>query len=419
MKYLCGDAIRTTKFEWHPARLLCKRFNVPNPYSGSKVGTVKAEHATGLQNHYQSLMSRMQPNGNDRTQTKERDKHKASDADIQNQSGQLEHTVGKAPVTTNGMKEGQGTSESTLEQERPPLDLFKAIFDASSDDDGDSDDDNDAKNDAKPAHGPHVPQGTTKPTAAEMDALRAAAVSKMKTRSVAEGGDGDDKTTTAGQAPRRHLFSFKSSGSGSFRGSHGTSGARGRVTARGAGGIGASSKSAMIRAPPPTITSHKDSRRDGATHGDDNHASSSATGTSQGSMHKSGEAIHQVTPFQIQGGVRVDAPAPEPPTTSAQSEQSDEWVEANNDETSGQSKSSKRKHKKSSKSHKGKHKDKRKDRDRHRDRDRDGDGDRDRHKHKGRSKNGDEAARDDEKDLDRVLLAKLKAASAGGWNHFY
>merc|ERR1719317_11074 len=112
-----GQLTRTVE-EWHPAKLLCVRFNVAHPYGDyNVVGTrEKAKRETGVSNVFAMI-------GN------EEEKNNSS----QN-GGKDDNQVKDEPVDPTETKE-----EIDLVQEKPPADLFKAIFvDSDSDSESES-----------------------------------------------------------------------------------------------------------------------------------------------------------------------------------------------------------------------------------------------------------------------------------------
>ncbi|KAG0265825.1 hypothetical protein BG011_003976 [Mortierella polycephala] len=156
-----GPLTRTT-VDFYPSKLLCKRFNVPNPHPDHKDSG--PETAKDLLD--KATMEHMMMNRGPREGMVIEDKAMAH--------GQKDSSP--APVQDTGVGEGAGAEEAKQEQqdeevmERPPMDIFKAIFDDSdSDSDSDSDLDdgktktkaeaitNEASLETAEAHKPDVP----------------------------------------------------------------------------------------------------------------------------------------------------------------------------------------------------------------------------------------------------------------------
>ncbi|KAJ7311927.1 hypothetical protein JRQ81_006247 [Phrynocephalus forsythii] len=130
------------RFEWHPDKLLCKRFNVPDPYSEScVVGLPKVK----------------QPKKPSRWDVSEKEK-KGKDAisefislarskvDVQEQPQnplEAEHKNKSEPASNQIVTEGTGPKEEEVEESRPSMDLFKSIFASSSDEKSSSSDESD------------------------------------------------------------------------------------------------------------------------------------------------------------------------------------------------------------------------------------------------------------------------------------
>ncbi|XP_069495281.1 G patch domain-containing protein 1 isoform X2 [Ambystoma mexicanum] len=163
------------KFEWHPEKLLCKRFNIPDPYPGSTiVGLPKVkrdkysvfnfltvpETPSSLQKEIKSERVTEWTNEN---KTKKTSRWDVSGEEGKNNSiseflslarSELDHKKKMEPLED---KEQSGTAEQTalkaekegtdqkqeeeLEESRPSMDLFKAIFASSSDEKSSSDED--------------------------------------------------------------------------------------------------------------------------------------------------------------------------------------------------------------------------------------------------------------------------------------
>ncbi|XP_076592200.1 G patch domain-containing protein 1 isoform X2 [Chaetodon auriga] len=183
-----GRLTRET-FEWHPDRLLCKRFNVPDPYPGSGVVgqpkvkrdkfsvfnflTVTESRETsappkppepGKKSRWDVSDQKEEKKKSDplsellsaaRNQTVTKEEEACGGADGARSSRQPAETKSKDQQSPAKKKQGDGEEEEEEEEEsRPPMDLFKAIFAGSSDEksssssEGESNDEEDAK-DAK------------------------------------------------------------------------------------------------------------------------------------------------------------------------------------------------------------------------------------------------------------------------------
>ncbi|KAG8562760.1 hypothetical protein GDO81_015802 [Engystomops pustulosus] len=171
------------KFEWHPDRLLCKRFNIPDPYPGSTI--------TGLpkvkRDKYSvfNFLTIPQPPTNTMTssrpeklqQTSENKAKKSSRWDMssaeESKKDSISEFLSQARSKSELIKEetntkakdsqslaaavvpAQGPSSNAEqvpeeEEKRPPIDLFKAIF-AESSDENSSSSDEESDEDLSPA----------------------------------------------------------------------------------------------------------------------------------------------------------------------------------------------------------------------------------------------------------------------------
>ena len=124
-----GKLTRTSE-DWHPARLVCVRFNVPHPYGDyNTVGTKGkgAKKDTGVKNVFAMLE-------NDPESSKEKPKQTSQ----KQESGEQENPESseEAKIEVENIK--QEEDEVT---EKPPADLFKAIF-LDSESESEDDDDN-------------------------------------------------------------------------------------------------------------------------------------------------------------------------------------------------------------------------------------------------------------------------------------
>ncbi|NXX96705.1 GPTC1 protein, partial [Centropus bengalensis] len=155
-----GKLTRDT-FEWHPEKLLCKRFNVPDPYPDSSiVGLPKVkrdkysvfnfltlpEPSTSVtqttNEKAQQNTSLTKPKKPSRWDMSDKEKEKKDSisefislarakADVQQQP-QAPEESGAAPSETPAT-EVANEDKDQEEESRPPMDLFKAIFVSSSD----------------------------------------------------------------------------------------------------------------------------------------------------------------------------------------------------------------------------------------------------------------------------------------------
>uniref|UniRef100_A0A8P4K4U2 G-patch domain-containing protein n=1 Tax=Dicentrarchus labrax TaxID=13489 RepID=A0A8P4K4U2_DICLA len=164
-----GKLTRET-FEWHPDKLLCKRFNIPVPYPGSGVvGLPKVKRDKFSVFNFltvtESRDSSAPPNPPEpgkrsrwdvSDQKKREEEAKKNDplsellSAARNQTEtRLEQTSVSEPADFTEQEEEEEEEEE--EESRPPMDLFKAIFAGSSDEksssssEGDSNDEEDVK----------------------------------------------------------------------------------------------------------------------------------------------------------------------------------------------------------------------------------------------------------------------------------
>ncbi|XP_070616414.1 G patch domain-containing protein 1 [Erythrolamprus reginae] len=194
------------KFEWHPDKLLCKRFNIPDPYAESCIVglptvkrdkysvfnflTVASESASEKQNR--SMKTGVQqenipnkPKKSSRWDVPDREEKKDTigefislarskvDVHVQDQLPKAVEAKAKpgtgdlVPTQTSGPP--SGPSEAAVEEEsRPSMDIFKAIFASSSDEKSSSEGESDGEEsaatppegeseNAKPCDSPGVP----------------------------------------------------------------------------------------------------------------------------------------------------------------------------------------------------------------------------------------------------------------------
>ncbi|CAJ1049910.1 G patch domain-containing protein 1 isoform X1 [Xyrichtys novacula] len=181
-----GKLTRET-FEWHPDKLLCKRFNVPDPYPGSgTVGMPKVKRdkfsvfnfLTVTETRDTSAPPKAPESGKkSRWDVSEQKEEKKKDDPLsellsaarnQSETKQTNTSILALPSSTNTnhqtpddraeesaeqekAKEGDQEEEEEEEESRPPMDLFKAIFASSSDEksssssEGESDEEEEVK----------------------------------------------------------------------------------------------------------------------------------------------------------------------------------------------------------------------------------------------------------------------------------
>ncbi|KAG8437390.1 hypothetical protein GDO86_008185 [Hymenochirus boettgeri] len=146
-------------FEWHPDKLLCKRFNIPDPYPGSTiVGLPKVKRDKFSVFNFLTITEIQEPNEPPpkketlQQNTIENKPRKLSrwDKSVRDEEESiLDANKPIADLTTK--EENKATKTSTLkvtpehtdelpeeEEKRPPVDLFKAIFADSSDEESSS-----------------------------------------------------------------------------------------------------------------------------------------------------------------------------------------------------------------------------------------------------------------------------------------
>ncbi|XP_018426247.1 PREDICTED: G patch domain-containing protein 1 [Nanorana parkeri] len=152
------------RFEWHPDKLLCKRFNIPDPYPGStSTGLPKVkrdkysvfnfltfpepqpettcaaiqEKAPETSDNKQKKSSRW-----DMSSAEKKNKDSLSDflsqarskSEVKEEQEERGETSAQPPVPTAASGQSQTDQDAEEEEEtRPPIDLFKAIFADSSD----------------------------------------------------------------------------------------------------------------------------------------------------------------------------------------------------------------------------------------------------------------------------------------------
>ncbi|KAG0030881.1 hypothetical protein BGZ81_002098 [Podila clonocystis] len=132
-----GPLTRTT-VEFYPSKLLCKRFNVPNPHPDHKdTGPEAAKDLLDKTTMDSMMMNRRPGEG------------MAGDDQISSVSTPIPNES-EIAESVELQTETQETKEAEEVLERPPMDIFKAIFD---DSDSDEDDDSDSETTSEKAKG--------------------------------------------------------------------------------------------------------------------------------------------------------------------------------------------------------------------------------------------------------------------------
>ncbi|NWX26637.1 GPTC1 protein, partial [Notiomystis cincta] len=155
------------KFEWHPDKLLCKRFNVRDPYPDSSIvglpkvkrdkysvfnfltvpePTTSVTQATNEKIQESNVLDVLEPKKSSRWDVSDKEKEKKDSISEFISLARSNAGVQQQPPVPAAEECGTGTSEKTLptvvteeakqqeeESGRPPMDLFKAIFVSSSD----------------------------------------------------------------------------------------------------------------------------------------------------------------------------------------------------------------------------------------------------------------------------------------------
>ncbi|XP_029353949.1 G patch domain-containing protein 1-like [Echeneis naucrates] len=154
-----GKLTRET-LEWHPEKLLCKRFNVPDPYPGSAlVGLLKVKRDKFSVFNFLTVTETKAPpkspepvkksrwDVSDQKEEKKKDEAlsellSAARHQTETRPDQMSAPAPPAPSSrdqTQTERNQRGQEEEEEEEEsRPPMDLFKAIFASSSSSEGDS-----------------------------------------------------------------------------------------------------------------------------------------------------------------------------------------------------------------------------------------------------------------------------------------
>ena len=169
-------------FEWHPENTLCKRFNIPNPYPGSRVvgvpkvrrpkftlGDLITPQQPRALTYEQSATISNDDSKSEMLGTTSKSVDEPIPSDSKSENSELATKAFVAPsATTSVVKKGVGSSDTQLSEsqvdktngtqnegvnsapKRPSMDLFKAIFaDSSSDESEASDEDEGGKENAE------------------------------------------------------------------------------------------------------------------------------------------------------------------------------------------------------------------------------------------------------------------------------
>ncbi|XP_019638668.1 PREDICTED: G patch domain-containing protein 1-like isoform X1 [Branchiostoma belcheri] len=145
------------RMEWHPDRLLCRRFNVPNPYPESTVVglcTLKKEKYTFANFLNMPVESRSSEHSSSTT-TNSKGKETPESQEVSKNTSKVaggeergvlsylcesEDVPSTSEQDTRMQEDPDVSKKLDTDKEKPPLDLFKAIFQSSSDSSGGSDD---------------------------------------------------------------------------------------------------------------------------------------------------------------------------------------------------------------------------------------------------------------------------------------
>ncbi|KAF8159383.1 hypothetical protein B0H34DRAFT_654370 [Crassisporium funariophilum] len=147
-----GPLTRETK-PWQPGRLLCKRFGVKDP---DPPPDNAGEGASAGPSRKRPSFAHPEQGGTIPTVSVEKD-----------DTTPVQKSTGPRDLANIGLGEDETQGEDTLTYQRPPMDIFKAIF---ASDDEDSDDEEDTKADDD------VPEETSPTNAASSEPMKAATV---------------------------------------------------------------------------------------------------------------------------------------------------------------------------------------------------------------------------------------------------
>ena len=205
-----GKLTRDT-FEWHPNNVLCKRFNIPNPYPGSDViGVPKVRRAKFSLGDFLAPQTE-KPRAILASSELEKERLGSSAGQISSPEVSLKSSepATSIPVETASnvvTNEAKTSSDKTKQDDtneapqRPPMDLFKAIFADSSEDESNENDNDDDEETAVP---PNPTESKTTPSFQVAEQTNVdVSVSDMfadiseTSRGVLAGGNGIETETT-------------------------------------------------------------------------------------------------------------------------------------------------------------------------------------------------------------------------------
>ncbi|XP_018618651.1 G patch domain-containing protein 1 isoform X2 [Scleropages formosus] len=193
-----GKLTRDT-FEWHPDKLLCKRFNIPDPYPGSGlVGLPKVKRDkfsvfnfltlsdSGLGDNGNQHAAPAAPLGTPKTAQPGKKSRWDIPAEAEPPKDPLGTFLSMARSEASAPQQGQSsetTSTPTLESKpepvegeednRPPMDLFKAIFASSSDEKSSSEEESeDEDNESGPEQTELVPHALLPPSSSAVPEVK-------------------------------------------------------------------------------------------------------------------------------------------------------------------------------------------------------------------------------------------------------
>ena len=122
-----GKLTRET-FEWHPAKLLCKRFNIPEPYPSSKTVGLIQERKEKFN------LGQLFKSSADDTGQQSADTNNSSTVSSTSLPQRLPEPARQNTTGNQEEKVTQAVSNEQAIKEKPSMDLFKAIFASSSED---------------------------------------------------------------------------------------------------------------------------------------------------------------------------------------------------------------------------------------------------------------------------------------------
>ncbi|XP_064818700.1 G patch domain-containing protein 1 [Oncorhynchus masou masou] len=177
-----GKLTRDT-FEWHPDNLLCKRFNIPDPYPGSGfVGMPKVKRdkfsvfnfltvsesptasaspaPQGVKPSEPGKRSRWDVSGQAGDKEKDPVSEFLSVARIEASGSGPEASTTDGPTTDPTVEPDTEQKEEEEEESRPSMDLFKAIFASSSDEKSSSSSEGESEEEEEKAEGVRSKAGT-------------------------------------------------------------------------------------------------------------------------------------------------------------------------------------------------------------------------------------------------------------------